>query len=81
MAAGRSPFSADRNHFHHILLRHVGPKQALAAYLFLLALPGLMGLVTLDLGSVALIPCVVVYAVLILRAGARTPEMAPVQDE
>jgi len=81
MIAGRSPLSADRNHFHHILLRHMGAKQALAAYLFLLAFPGAMGLVALDFGSIALIPCVVVYGVLILRAAAHHPEMAPVQAE
>jgi UDP-GlcNAc:undecaprenyl-phosphate GlcNAc-1-phosphate transferase len=40
LLAGRSPFSGDRNHFHHMLLAHMRVPGALPIYLVLLALPG-----------------------------------------
>ena len=36
---GKSPFAADRNHFHHMLLNHMRARHALLVYLWPLASP------------------------------------------
>lgn len=38
---GRSPFSGDRDHFHHKLMERLRPRDALIVYLALLAAPGI----------------------------------------
>jgi UDP-GlcNAc:undecaprenyl-phosphate GlcNAc-1-phosphate transferase len=75
MLAGRSPFTADRHHFHHILLRHMRPVQALLVYLALLGAPGFVALYDLHFGSIALVPCVIVYGVLVARNAASGAEI------
>jgi len=57
----RSPFSADRNHIHHVLVRLVGNKQALLIYLFLLALPGTIAIFNEAAGLGGLVICGAIY--------------------
>lgn len=77
---GRSPFSSDRDHIHHILLRHMSPRQVLVIYLALLAIPGTISIFDRMLGSFAFVLCILCYAALVmprqvraLRAGAALP--------
>lgn len=71
MLEGHSPFSGDRNHFHHILLETLRPSLALGGYLGLLALPGIVAEFDLSLGGATLIVCMFVYAALILSRQLR----------
>jgi len=52
---GKSPFAADRNHFHHMLLRHMRPRYALLVYLGLLAAPGVAAMVSEEAASITLL--------------------------
>ena len=61
----RSPLSADRNHFHHILLGLVSAHTALVVYLALLAAPGIAAIIDHKLGWITLCSCVLCYAVII----------------
>lgn len=74
---GRSPFSSDRDHIHHILLRQMPARQVLVVYLTLLAIPGIVSIADRMLGSLAFLLCILCYAALVLprqaafnRAGA-----------
>jgi UDP-GlcNAc:undecaprenyl-phosphate/decaprenyl-phosphate GlcNAc-1-phosphate transferase len=69
---GRSPFSSDRDHIHHILLRRMSPRQVLAVYLALLAIPGLVSMADRMLGSFAFVLCILCYGALVMprQAGA-----------
>lgn len=58
---GQSPFAADRNHFHHLLVDHLGPSKALALYLALVAAPGIAAMFGEDLASTALVLCLAFY--------------------
>lgn len=62
----RSPFSSDRNHFHHILLGRMRARYVLAVYLALLAAPGAAALVSGITGSVVFVLCILIYAVLVM---------------
>jgi UDP-GlcNAc:undecaprenyl-phosphate GlcNAc-1-phosphate transferase len=66
LAAGRSPFSADRGHFHHLLL-DVGMTQR-QAVLTLYAVAALFGFVAILAGTLAKLVALVVL--LLLMAGA-----------
>jgi UDP-GlcNAc:undecaprenyl-phosphate GlcNAc-1-phosphate transferase len=68
---GRSPFSGDRNHFHHVLHDHLRMRHALIVYLVLLAAPGAAEEIGPRLGSVALMICVSIYGAIILVPYAR----------
>lgn len=68
---GRSPFSSDRDHIHHILLRQMSPRQVLAVYLALLAIPGTVSIADKTLGSFAFVLCILCYAVLVMPRLAR----------
>jgi UDP-GlcNAc:undecaprenyl-phosphate GlcNAc-1-phosphate transferase len=58
---GKSPFAADRNHFHHMLLRHMRPRYAPLVYLGLLAAPGVAAMVSEEAASITLLLCVCGY--------------------
>lgn len=59
--SGRSPFSGDRNHIHHILLSHMRCRYALAAYLALLAAPGAVAEFDLGASEYVLMGCLALY--------------------
>lgn len=61
----RSPFSPDRNHFHHILIDIASPGSALAAYLALLAAPGMAAIISHLAGWFMLAFCVLTYGAII----------------
>jgi UDP-GlcNAc:undecaprenyl-phosphate/decaprenyl-phosphate GlcNAc-1-phosphate transferase len=63
---GKSPFAADRNHFHHMLLNHMGPRNALIVYLGLLAAPGVAAMVSEEAASITLFLCVIGYALFVV---------------
>jgi len=63
---GRSPFAADRNHFHHMLLEHMRPSRALLVYLTLLAAPGIAAMVSEEAASVTLVFCIALYSIFIV---------------
>jgi UDP-GlcNAc:undecaprenyl-phosphate GlcNAc-1-phosphate transferase len=62
---GRSPLSSDRNHFHHILLKHMRTRYVLVIYLTLLAAPGAMALFNGIWGSITFVLCILCYAALV----------------
>jgi UDP-GlcNAc:undecaprenyl-phosphate GlcNAc-1-phosphate transferase len=64
---GRSPFAADRNHFHHMLLDHMRARHALLVYLGLLAAPGAAAMLNEGLASVTLLLCVGGYFIFVAR--------------
>jgi len=68
LAAGRSPFTADKHHLHHFLRRWMGPGRAVTCYLALIGVP--CGLAALAPGwTPAWFALVfVVYNAIILRA-------------
>lgn len=68
MLAKRSPFSGDRNHFHHVLQEYVPARYVLPIYLAMLAAPGAAAEINTALASVVLLLCVGGYTALI---GAR----------
>ena len=68
---GRSPFSADRNHFHHLLLEKVGTRFALPCYLGLLAAPGVAAEFDGMIASTVLLTCMACYALYLQMT--RTP--------
>lgn len=65
MWSGRSPFSADREHFHHILMGSLRPHNALAVYLALLAAPGIAALIDQEAAVAALFLCLALYGLLL----------------
>lgn len=58
---GRSPFSADRNHFHHMLLKKMHLGWALTLYLILVAGPGFAAMVSEKAASATLLICICFY--------------------
>ena len=64
---GRSPFAADRNHFHHILIDRFGRRVALMIYLLLLGVPALAGEFSLTAGLLVLALCAILYAILVVQ--------------
>ncbi len=71
LRAGRSPLSADRNHFHHYLAERWPWSQALAIYLMVAAAPGLVAAIWPEHTFVLLVATVILYGE-ILR-GVRRP--------
>jgi len=71
----RSPFSADRSHIHHVLVRLVGDKKAVLIYLLLLAVPGTIAIFNEPAGLVGLVICGAIYLLVLsvekLRAAHR----------
>jgi len=63
----QSPFAADRNHFHHMLMETMGAREALAVYLTLLAMPGFAAELDLGLGLGVLAVCVLVYGAIVAK--------------
>jgi UDP-GlcNAc:undecaprenyl-phosphate GlcNAc-1-phosphate transferase len=63
----RSPFAADRNHFHHILIDRFGRRTALAVYLLLLGIPALAGEFSLAAGLSVLAICALLYLILVVQ--------------
>lgn len=64
---GRSPFAADRNHFHHILIERFGRRAAIVLYLLLLGVPALAGEFSLIAGLCVLAICALFYVVLVVQ--------------
>jgi UDP-GlcNAc:undecaprenyl-phosphate GlcNAc-1-phosphate transferase len=58
---GQSPFTPDRDHFHHMLLESMRPSRALALYLTLLSAPGIAAMLNEGLASTTLVLCVAFY--------------------
>jgi UDP-GlcNAc:undecaprenyl-phosphate GlcNAc-1-phosphate transferase len=83
---GQSPFVADRNHFHHMLLTHVRPSLALALYLVLVAAPGIAAMIGEKLASMVLLICIVFYWAFVamrgsnLQVGAKMGRDTPVAN-
>jgi UDP-GlcNAc:undecaprenyl-phosphate GlcNAc-1-phosphate transferase len=73
---GKSPFAADRNHFHHMLLNHMRARHALLVYLGLLAAPGAAAMLNEGLASVTLLLCVGGYLVFVARELNHSPATA-----
>jgi len=65
---GRSPFSADREHLHHILLRFMNWEKALVAYLAIVFLPSLMAIWMPDLTLLCAVLTVAIYVMLLATA-------------
>ena len=65
MIAGRSPFSSDRHHLHHILWSHLPRPMGLLAYLSLVGVPFALALVRSDLTLIWAIFALASYAVII----------------
>ena len=61
----RSPFSADRNHIHHLLMSLTGNRLAAPLYLLLLAVPGVVAIYNEPFALVALVLCLITYAALL----------------
>ena len=80
VSAGRSPFSGDRNHFHHMLHDITRRRFALIIYLILLAAPGAAGEFNIGMGLIALAVCFGCYVGLIAywKAEARKGADLPV---
>jgi len=68
---GQSPFAADRNHFHHMLLEHMRPSRALTLYLVLLAAPGIAAMISEEAASITLLLCIALYGMFIAAKGGR----------
>jgi UDP-GlcNAc:undecaprenyl-phosphate GlcNAc-1-phosphate transferase len=76
---GRSPFTPDRSHLHHVLERIVGRRGVLPAYLLLLAAPGVAALASETLGLAVLALCLGVYGMVFVPALARFAARTSVQ--
>jgi len=63
---GKSPFAADRKHFHHLLLNHMPSRYVLAVYLCLLAAPGIAAMLSLEAASITLIACIGGYLLFVV---------------
>jgi UDP-GlcNAc:undecaprenyl-phosphate GlcNAc-1-phosphate transferase len=70
---GQSPFAADRNHFHHMLVDRMGPRKALALYLALVAAPGIAAMFGEDFASTALVLCAAFYAAFVAVERGKVP--------
>lgn len=68
---GQSPFTPDRDHFHHMLLKRMRPSRALALYLTLLAAPGAAAMFGEGFASTTLVLCIAFYCVLLAVARGR----------
>jgi UDP-GlcNAc:undecaprenyl-phosphate GlcNAc-1-phosphate transferase len=68
---GLSPFAADRNHFHHILLEYMRAGRALMVYLVLLAAPGIAAMISEEAASITLLLCIALYGMFIAAKGRR----------
>jgi UDP-GlcNAc:undecaprenyl-phosphate/decaprenyl-phosphate GlcNAc-1-phosphate transferase len=68
---GQSPFTPDRDHFHHMLLKRMRPSRALALYLALLAAPGVAAMFSEGLASTTLVLCIAFYCVFLAAARGR----------
>ena len=69
---GSSPFSADRNHLHHLLTQKMGSKQALTCYFSLVGVPIAISVVARDMTPVLLFATTVVYCGSIWALSPRT---------
>jgi UDP-GlcNAc:undecaprenyl-phosphate GlcNAc-1-phosphate transferase len=65
---GRSPFSADREHLHHILLRFMSWEKALVTYLAMVFLPAFMAIWMPDLTLLCAVLAAAIYAMLLATA-------------
>ena len=74
--AGKSPFAADRNHVHHMLLNHMPGRYALLVYLGFLAAPGVAAMVNEGIASVTLLICIGSYCVFVASELHRLREPA-----
>jgi len=72
----RSPFAADRNHIHHLLLPLVGDKFAAPVYLAMLAAPGAVGIFNETAGVTTLIACLALYCVVLSARRIRSASRA-----
>jgi UDP-GlcNAc:undecaprenyl-phosphate GlcNAc-1-phosphate transferase len=68
LAAGRSPFSPDKQHLHHLLGRWLPARLVLACYLAFVALPCALALARPDLTPVWFGAVVAIYGAIILFA-------------
>jgi UDP-GlcNAc:undecaprenyl-phosphate GlcNAc-1-phosphate transferase len=68
---GQSPFTPDRDHFHHMLLERMRPSRALALYLTLLAAPGVAAMFSEGFASTTLVICIAFYCVFLAAARGR----------
>lgn len=64
VSQGRAPFSADRNHFHHVLYDNMPWGYGLLLYLGMIALPGAAGLVWPELSLPLIILTAFAYSVI-----------------
>ncbi len=69
MMQGRSPFTPDRNHFHHMLLGLMRWRWALSTYLSLVAVPGVLALVMPQWTILWAIMALSVYSVIVATQG------------
>jgi hypothetical protein len=69
--AGRSPLSADRNHFHHMLMSRMRVRYALLVYLGLLAAPGIAVEINWYLAVVTSVLSIAIYAMIVFPARER----------
>ena len=63
----QSPFKADRNHLHHILISKFDLLKSLLIYMFLIIIPFILYLINPYLLNYILIFTLIVYSLLILR--------------
>lgn len=68
MMDGRSPFSPDADHFHHILERNIPWSFGLPAYLMIVALPALASWLNPELTLLLAILVLVVYCLIVFSA-------------
>lgn len=68
LAAGRSPFTADKHHLHHFLRRWMRPGWAVASYLALIGLPSGLAALAPSWTPVWFVLVFVVYNTIIMRA-------------
>ena len=72
--AGRSPFSSDRNHFHHILADWMPWRWGLAAYLTLAGVPGLLALAFPSLALVWIVLALALYGIVVGVSGRQAAQ-------
>ncbi|MBM3516445.1 MAG: undecaprenyl/decaprenyl-phosphate alpha-N-acetylglucosaminyl 1-phosphate transferase [Alphaproteobacteria bacterium] len=75
IAAGRSPFSSDRSHLHHVLKRWLPWRYGLAVYLGLVGLPAVLAVWRPGYTLLWLVIELSLYAAILVR-GARRPVSA-----
>ena len=67
LAKGRSPFSSDRDHLHHILLELMPWHWALSVYLVLVALPLILSRYYVEWTGLFAVGAILVYSVLVAQ--------------